>query len=101
MEQRLTWTNETPRTTGWYWMLNPHEEPGLPTIVQIERDSEHGRFIVLIPASRYPKVKGTLIELQHIDALWAGPLAIPSVGRTSRRRFPVCWEEDGSTGMAA
>ena len=47
----LSWTEQKPSKPGWYWMLNPSEEPGLPTIVQINTDWESGRSLVLIPAS--------------------------------------------------
>jgi hypothetical protein len=74
-----------PVRSGWYWMLHAHEQPGLPTIVQIDRDWETGRLIVLIPPSRYPTLPGAVRDLAALDALWAGPLAIPSVGHQDRR----------------
>ena len=30
-----TWTQQKPKTPGWYWMLSPGKEINLPTIVQI------------------------------------------------------------------
>src|SRR6478672_8649863 len=97
-DQRLTWTTVKPGRSGWYWMLNPHEQPGLPTIVQIEHDWESGRFVALIPASHYPKVPSAVVDPENIDSLWAGPLAIPSIACESLRRFPITlkaeWEAD-------
>lgn len=79
-------------------MLNPHEQSGLPTIVQVERDCESGRFVALIPASHYPNVPSAVVDPEIIDSLWAGPLSIPSVARDSNRRFPVAlkaeWDFD-------
>jgi hypothetical protein len=99
--ERLTWTKAKPKKTGWYWMLNPHEQPGLPAIVQIERDWESGRFIALVPAFHYPRVRSTVVDPQHVDALWAGPLALPSVARAHHRRFPVPFNADGDADIAA
>ena len=76
---RLTWTTQKPNQDGWYWMLNPAQEPALPTIVQIMREWQTGRWVVFIPASRYPENSGMLVEIQHLEAMWAGPLEIPSL----------------------
>ena len=59
-------------------MLNPSEEPGLPTIVQIVSDWETGRSLGLIPASS-PKAAGKVFDLRDLDALWAGPIELPVV----------------------
>jgi hypothetical protein len=74
----LMWTTQKPSTAGWYWMLNPNEEPGLPTIVQVVSDWETGRSLALIPASR-PKASGRVEDLREVDAMWAGPLELPAV----------------------
>jgi hypothetical protein len=75
----LMWTQQKPQTPGWYWMLSPGKESSLPTIVQIVLDRETRRWSVLIPASPYPKTSSTEVVLQSVDALWAGPLEVPSV----------------------
>ena len=75
----LTWTQQKPNTPGWYWMLSPGKESNLPTIVQIVFDVQTGRWLALIPASLYPKNLGGVLELQLVDAVWAGPLEVPSV----------------------
>lgn len=59
-------------------MLNPSEEPGLPTIVQIISDWETGRSLALIPPSN-PKASGLVQDLSTSDALWAGPIELPVV----------------------
>lgn len=74
----MTWTKETPTKPGWYWLLNPNEEPGLPTIVQILSDWETGRSIAIIPPS-HPRSSGRVQDLRDIDALWAGPVELPVV----------------------
>jgi hypothetical protein len=74
----LTWTNQKPSKPGWYWMLNPSEEPGLPMIVQLVSDWETGRSVVLIPSS-HPKDAGMVQDLRDLDALWAGPLELPNI----------------------
>jgi hypothetical protein len=74
-----TWTQQKPNIPGWYWMLSPGPVSNLPTIVQIVFDGQTGRGLALIPASRYPKNLGRELELQHVDAVWAGPLEVPSV----------------------
>ena len=74
----MTWTKQTPSKPGWYWLLNPNEEPGLPTIVQIFFDWETGRSRAIIPPSR-PGVSGRVQDLQGFDALWAGPIELPVV----------------------
>jgi hypothetical protein len=60
-------------------MLDPSEELGLPTIVQIAFDRETQRWLALIPPSHYPKTSGMELDLQNLDAMWAGPLQIPSL----------------------
>ena len=75
----LMWTQQKPTTAGWYWMLSPGKRSSLPTIVQIVFDRETRGLLTLIPASDYPKSSGTEIDLQSVDALWAGPLEVPSV----------------------
>ncbi len=75
----LTWTQQRPNTPGWYWMLSPSKESNLPTIVQIVFDPQTRRWLALIPASHYPNTSGTEIDLQGVDAMWAGPLEVPSV----------------------
>jgi hypothetical protein len=74
----LTWTKQQPSKPGWYWMLNPHEEPGVPMIVQIVFDWETGRSLVLVPTS-HPKNSGMVQDLRELDALWAGPIELPKV----------------------
>lgn len=37
------------------------------------------RYLALIPASHYPKTSGMVLDLQNLDAMWAGPLGLPSV----------------------
>src|SRR4030095_8851363 len=73
------WTQQKPKTPGWYWMLSPGKEVNLPTILQIVFDGEPGRWWALIPASHYPKTSGKELDLQQADAVWAGPLEVPSV----------------------
>jgi hypothetical protein len=75
----LTWTQQNPKTPGWYWMLSPGIASNLPTIVQVVFDRETGRWLALIPASLYPKISGTEVDLQNVDAMWTGPLDVPSV----------------------
>jgi hypothetical protein len=75
----LMWTQQKPITPGWYWMLSPSRESNLPTIVQIVFDRETPRWLALIPASHYPKTSGAELDLQSVDAVWAGPLEVPSV----------------------
>jgi hypothetical protein len=60
-------------------MLSPGKENNLPTIVQMVFDGETGRWWVLIPASHYPKTSGTQIDLENVDAMWAGPVEVPRV----------------------
>ena len=74
----MTWTKQTPNKPGWYWLLNPSEDPGLPTIVQIFFDWETGRSLAIIPASN-PKASARVHNLQDADALWAGPIELPVV----------------------
>ena len=100
-DQPLIWTEVKPRQVGWYWMLNSHVDPGLPTIVQVERDLETDRFVALVPASRYPKVPGAVVDPQNIDALWAGPIPIPSVARDSHPAFRLGFEEGDRADIAA
>src|SRR6478735_2277259 len=54
-----TWTQQKPKTPGWYWMLSPGKESSLPTIVQIVPDRETRRWLALIPASYDPKTSST------------------------------------------
>ena len=75
----LMWTQQKPGTPGWYWMLNPGKSSNLPAIVQIVLDRESRRWLVLIPASNYPKTPGMEVDLQSIEAMWAGPLEVPAV----------------------
>src|SRR5262245_60489856 len=104
-DQQLTWAKLKPVKTGWYWMLNQEEEPGLPTIVQIVYDWESRHLIALIPASRHPTLASAVIDPQKVDALWAGPLTIPSVaqpvGQRSHRRRSEGQREGGEPGLAA
>ena len=74
----LTWTTEKPSHTGWFWMLNPSEDPGLPTIVQVVSDWQSSRSLVLIPASS-TNTSGSVLDLRELDALWAGPIEVPIV----------------------
>ena len=60
-------------------MLSPSKEPNVPTIVQIVLDPVNHRWSALIPASYYPKTSGKELDLQQVDAMWAGPLEVPSV----------------------
>jgi hypothetical protein len=59
-------------------MLNPSEEPRLPTIVQIVSDWETARSLALIPAFNH-KASGMVQDLRNLDALWAGPIELPVV----------------------
>ncbi|HKT36141.1 MAG TPA: hypothetical protein VJR03_15045 [Nitrospira sp.] len=97
-DQLLAWTKLKPVKAGWYWMLNHEVEPGLPTIVQVVYDWESRRLIALIPASRYPTLASAVIDPQRVDALWAGPLAIPSV---VRHRASACQQDGGGMDIAA
>lgn len=74
----LMWTQQKPNKPGWYWMLNPNEEPGLPTIVQVVSDWETGRSLALIPVS-HTTASARVEDLRDLDAMWAGPLEVPSV----------------------
>jgi hypothetical protein len=42
-------------------------------------DRQTRRWLALIPASHYPKSSSTEVNLQSVDAMWAGPLEVPSV----------------------
>jgi hypothetical protein len=75
----LMWTQQKPNTPGWYWMLSSSKESNLPTIVHIVFDRETRRWLAQIPASHYPKTSTTELDLQSVDAVWAGPLEVPSV----------------------
>jgi len=75
----LMWTQQKPTTPGWYWMLDPSKEPNLPTIVQIVFNGETRCWLALIPASHYPKTSGRELALPSVDAMWAGPVEVPSV----------------------
>jgi hypothetical protein len=59
-------------------MLNPSEEPGLPTIVQVVSDWETGRWLALIPASN-KNASAMVKDLHNSDALWAGPIELPTL----------------------
>jgi hypothetical protein len=74
----LMWTKHKPSKPGWYWLLNPSEEPTLPTIVQIVSDWQSGRSFVLIPAASAMGT-GIVQELLNVEAMWAGPIEIPVV----------------------
>jgi hypothetical protein len=75
----LTWTKEKPHIPGWYWMLTLGVWSNLPMIVQVVFDRETHRWLALIPASHYPKNSSTEMDLQTVDAMWTGPLDVPSV----------------------
>ena len=60
-------------------MLDPSQEPNLPTIVQIVLDQKSRRWLALIPASHYPQTSGQELALQSVDAMWAGPIELPAV----------------------
>ena len=74
----MTWTQQTPSKPGWYWLLNPREEPRVPTVVQIWIDWETGRSVAIIPAS-HPKSSSRVQDLRDLDAFWAGPIELPVV----------------------
>lgn len=74
----MTWTKQIPGKPGWYWLLNPSEEPGLPTIVQIIFDWETGQSLAIIPASTR-KASARVQDLRELDALWAGPIELTIV----------------------
>ena len=74
----MTWTKQKPSKPGWYWLLDPSEEPGLPTIVQVFFDWESGRSLAIIPAST-PKASVRLQDLRGFAAMWAGRIEIPVV----------------------
>ena len=77
----LTWTNQKPSKAGWYWMLDPKEAPGVPLVVQIVMSvtsETTSALFVLVPASIL-KGKGIALDLESVDAMWSGPLAVPSV----------------------
>ncbi|HKY72190.1 MAG TPA: hypothetical protein VJL88_09745 [Nitrospira sp.] len=100
-DPQLTWTKHKPGKAGWYWMLNPEEEPGLPTIVQVVYDWKSRHLIALVPASRYPTLDSAVVDPQKVDALWAGPLAIPSVTRARHRAALAGQQEDDGRDIAA
>jgi hypothetical protein len=75
----LMWTTQKPSTAGWYWMLNPGHHSNVPTIVQVVFDRETRRSLTLSPASHYPKISGTEVDLESLDAIWAGPIDVPDV----------------------
>jgi hypothetical protein len=60
-------------------MLSPGVWSNLPTIVQVVWDGDTHRWLVLIPASHYPKTAGTQMDIERIDAVWTKPLEVPSV----------------------
>jgi hypothetical protein len=69
-------------------MLDPRREFALPTIVQIAFDRESQLWLVLIPAMHYPKTVASTIDLHNVEAMWAGPLDIPSVGNVDVSEAP-------------
>jgi hypothetical protein len=75
----LTWTRQKPDTPGWYWMLSASHHSNLPTVIQIVFDGQTGHCLALIPACQDPRHPGREAKLQHLDAVWAGPLEVPSV----------------------
>ena len=75
----LTWTREKPDAPGWYWILSPGHHSNLPTVIQIVFDVYAGRWLALIPPCQDPRHPGKEVELQQLDAVWAGPLEVPSV----------------------
>lgn len=91
----LTWTTQKPSHSGWYWMLDPSQELGLPTIVQIVFDGETQRWLAFIPASHYPQTSGMVLELQNLDAMWAGPLQIPSLSGSNEKETSAVGTELG------
>jgi len=60
-------------------MLTPGIWSNLPMIVQVVFDRETHRWLALIPASHYPKTSSMEMDLQTADAVWTGPLDVPSV----------------------
>jgi hypothetical protein len=60
-------------------MLTPGVWSNLPMIVQVVFDRETHRWLALIPASHYPKTSSMEMDLQTVDAVWTGPLDVPSV----------------------
>ena len=99
----LTWTEQKPSQPGWYWLLNPNEEAGLPTIAQIVFDRETRRWLALIPASDYPKISGMVLDLHNVEAMWAGPLPIPSLlgGANHKETSATGTDLSEGTNMAA
>lgn len=100
-DQHLTWTTVKPAKAGWYWMLNQQEEPGLPTIVQLVYDWQSRHLIALVPASRYPTLESAAVDPQKIDAVWAGPLAIPSIAREGHHHSSAALQDGGEADLAA
>jgi hypothetical protein len=83
-------------------MLDPSQELGLPTIVQIVFDGETQRWLAFTPASHYPQTSGMVLELQNLDAMWAGPLQIPSLsGSNEKETSTVGNELDEGNNIAA
>ena len=74
-----TWTTRQPNQPGWYWLLNPCENQPLPVIVQVTLEWQTGRWLALVPASIYPRTSGMILDLQEMNAMWAGPVHIPSL----------------------
>ena len=60
-------------------MLSRGKENNLPMIVRMVFDGESRRWGVLIPASHYQKTSRTQIDLENVDAMWAGPIEVPRV----------------------
>jgi hypothetical protein len=75
----LKWTRQKPERPGWYWMLSPDHHSNLPAVIQIVSEGQIGGCLALIPACQDPKHPSREIHLQHLDALWAGPVEVPSV----------------------
>jgi hypothetical protein len=98
-----TWTKQKPSQPGWYWMLDPSRELPLPTIVQIVFDRESQRWLALIPASHYPQTSGMALDLHNLEAIWAGPLQIPSLlgGENQKETSAIGAELGDGKNMAA
>ena len=75
----VTWTQRNRNTPGWYWMLSPGEVTTYRRLYKSCSIRENRRWLTLIPACHYPKTSGKEFELQQVDAVWAGPLEVPSV----------------------
>ena len=78
LQVMMVWTKQIPSKPGWYWLLSPSEEAGLPTIVQIVFNWETGRSLVIIPPST-AKASARVQDVRDFDAMWAGPIELPVV----------------------